>query len=445
MPLGSTPSVRRSLSVPKPKAKLRKFNWQKIPQHRLKNRSVTCIWSQVLDADFEGQLEPNYTVIEELFAQKEIAKKEKREKKKESTEINLIDQKRSLNINIFLKQFKMPNKGIIDAMTAKEMHDSMTEERLKNLKKLLPDDGEAEIVKSFKGDVTKLGNADHFMFLLMSVKQYKVRIDAMIMKRVFQEEISSILSDLEKIMQAIESIKGSKSLEGILKLILKTGNFLNFGGYAGNADAFTFSSLLKLSETKANKPRMTLLHYVVLEAEKNNPDFLNLPQELQAVKKCQTISISGLQSEVQKLNSSLSKLEGKISKASDSLKDQFGEFLDAALQEMNAAKEKLDDMETKRKELADYLLEDKNKFALDECMRVCIKFMNQVTVSIKENKERVVLEERRKKRQEEQLKKQPASSEKKSSLQSHNEAKEENIIDNLLRDIKKGFKLQKAG
>lgn len=36
------------------------------------------------------------------------------------------------------------------------------------------------------------------------------------------------------------------------------------GGYAGNAVGFKMSSLLKLVDTKANKPGMNLMHYVVM-------------------------------------------------------------------------------------------------------------------------------------------------------------------------------------
>ncbi len=36
------------------------------------------------------------------------------------------------------------------------------------------------------------------------------------------------------------------------------------GGYAGNAAGFRISSLLKLADTKANKPGMNLLHFVAM-------------------------------------------------------------------------------------------------------------------------------------------------------------------------------------
>jgi hypothetical protein len=39
--------------------------------------------------------------------------------------------------------------------------------------------------------------------------------------------------------------------------------FFSQGGRAGNAIGFTINSLTKLVDTKANKPRMNLMHFLV--------------------------------------------------------------------------------------------------------------------------------------------------------------------------------------
>ena len=66
--------------------------------------------------------------------------------------------------------------------------------------------------------------------------------------------------------------------------------FFSQGRYAGNAVGFKISSLLKLIETRANKPRMTLLHYLVEEAEKTDKHVLqfadDLKQPLTAANRC---------------------------------------------------------------------------------------------------------------------------------------------------------------
>ena len=46
------------------------------------------------------------------------------------------------------------------------------------------------------------------------------------------------------------------------------------GRHCGNAVGFKISSLNKLIDTRANKPRMTLLHYLVNEAKSINSEVL---------------------------------------------------------------------------------------------------------------------------------------------------------------------------
>lgn len=46
--------------------------------------------------------------------------------------------------------------------------------------------------------------------------------------------------------------------------VILTLNVASQGGYAGNAAGFRISSLLKLADTKANKPGMNLLHFVAM-------------------------------------------------------------------------------------------------------------------------------------------------------------------------------------
>jgi len=52
------------------------------------------------------------------------------------------------------------------------------------------------------------------------------------------------------------------------------------GSYAGNAIGFKIASLTKLMDTQANKPRLTLLHYLVEEAEKQDKDIFKFTQDL---------------------------------------------------------------------------------------------------------------------------------------------------------------------
>ena len=75
------------------------------------------------------------------------------------------------------------------------------------------------------------------------------------------------------------------------KVILDVGNVLNYGTHTGNAAGFKISSLLKLTETKANKSHITLLHHILEEAEVNHPELLALPDDLEICEKAAGISL----------------------------------------------------------------------------------------------------------------------------------------------------------
>lgn len=75
----------------------------------------------------------------------------------------------------------------------------------------------------------------------------------------------------------------NKHLQEVLYMIVVAGNFLNAGGYAGNAAGVKLTSLQKLTEIRANKPGMNLIHFVALQAERRNPKLLTFPEEIGAL------------------------------------------------------------------------------------------------------------------------------------------------------------------
>lgn len=84
------------------------------------------------------------------------------------TQVNLLDGKRSLNINIFLKQFRSSNEDIIQIILDGD-HDDFGAEKLKGLVKILPEMDEVEMLKSFDGDKSKLGKAEKFILCIVEV------------------------------------------------------------------------------------------------------------------------------------------------------------------------------------------------------------------------------------------------------------------------------------
>ncbi|KAJ7363371.1 hypothetical protein OS493_011659 [Desmophyllum pertusum] len=333
---GFQQNVQRSYSCPlspavKPTSKMRSLAWQKLPPH-----------------------------VEEWFCQKKAAAK-KESKKKESSEITLLDPKRSLNVNIFMKQFKKKMKRSLRSSTT----------------------GTREMLKGFSGDKTHLDQLRSFCLALVSIPGYSLRLEAMLQKEEFQ-------ITLETIEPTIEALKGA--IEEVLQLILIIGNFLNSGGYAGNAVAFKINSLLKIVDTRANKPRMNLMHFLVHVAEEKREKVLQFPDDMKHLDKAVKLSVDNITEEVKNLKSKLNELEKAMKTGPKDITSQFSEFVEVRSNHKRCFKKakKLDEgiaeIYNLTKQLALYFCEDEGKLKLQELLALFKTFCDQLVKAKKVEK-----------------------------------------------------------
>lgn len=125
----------------------------------------------------------------------------------------------------------------------------------------------------------------------------------------------------------VAEIRNCASLPPILQLVLETGNFLNQGASYGNASGFSLSSLKILFDTKANKPGITLLHYVAMELEKQDTQMLDWPNQIPSLTTAKSISVDELVKKLKNCNSELKRLTEHVSNVNcDKLKDRMDGF-----------------------------------------------------------------------------------------------------------------------
>ena len=188
-PPGGPPADVRlpQLETPKPKQKMKTFNWNKLPVAKIWGKNN--IWSIVAKNNEKPTKKSkiDFNDMESLFCQqvpltpqnslnnnssnnnnnnKDEMNRNTNKQKKE--EVNLLDGKRSLNINIFLRQFRSSNDDIIQMIIDGD-HDDFGSEKLKGLMKIIPEMDEIEMLKSWDGDKSKLGNAEKFILQLVDV------------------------------------------------------------------------------------------------------------------------------------------------------------------------------------------------------------------------------------------------------------------------------------
>ncbi|XP_063189385.1 inverted formin-2 isoform X1 [Chroicocephalus ridibundus] len=442
-PLGSGRPPPKTVKTPT--LRMKKLNWQKLPSNVV--RESHSMWASVSSSS-EETIEPNYTSIEQLFCFPQPTPKEKTAApvKAEPKEITFLDSKKSLNLNIFLKQFKCSNEEVA-AMVQNGDRAKFDVEVLKQLLKLLPEKHEIENLKAFKEEKSKLANADQFYLLLLQIPSYQLRIECMLICEETTVVLDMIQPKAETIQRACEDLLNSHRLPLFCQLILKVGNFLNYGSHTGNADGFKISTLLKLTETKANQTRITLLHHILEEVENSHTDLLELPKDLEYVSKAAGINLDIIRTESSTNLKKLLELQKKVLSSNDNVKQQYEKPIQDSIDASRKLEEEFENIERKREELANYLCEDPSKLSLEDIFSTMKTFRDLFIRALKENKDRkeqAAKAEKRKKQLEEEEGKRQKGENGKVIKKGVVKQEEVCVIDALLADIRKGFTLRKT-
>ncbi|NXB44366.1 FHDC1 protein, partial [Leucopsar rothschildi] len=373
------------------KKRMRSFFWKTIPEEQVRGKNN--IWTIAA----RPQYQIDTKTIEELFGQQEEAKPQdsrnrslKSSFKETKEEVSILDAKRSMNIGIFLKQFKKSAESIIEDIYHGRSQ-PYGSELLHEFLKLLPEGEEVKKLKAFDGDVSKLSQADSFMYLLIQVPNYALRIEAMVLEREFSPSCASLQDDMKIIRRATKELMTCEELHSILHLVLQAGNIMNAGGYAGNAVGFKLSSLLKLADTKANKPGMSLLHFVALEAQKKDAALLNFSEKIRSVHDAARLSIDSVEAELHSLSVKTRSVKDSI-RRDPKLFHQMENFLQFAVRHLKELEHQKGELQKEGSALIDFFCEDKETMKLDECFQIFRDFCIRFNTAVKENREREIQE-----------------------------------------------------
>lgn len=394
----------------------------------------------------QDRIRVKYDTIEMLFCQKQIQAAQNLDTKKikQPSEILLLDTKRSMNINIFLKQFKCSHAEII-SLIVDGATDKIGPERLRGLQKILPTSDEIALIKGFDGDKEMLGNAEKFYLCLSGVSAFALRIEGMVLKDDFRSTIETLRPNLQTYIRTCSQLMENESMKVFLRYVLHTGNFLNAGGYAGNAAGFKINSLNKLMDTRANKPRVTLLHFLVGEAERENKSALLFVEELYPdLSTASRYTTESLITEVKQLSTSVSNLANQLKSSPDDVRNQLLTFVSDAKNEVKSLQDGLKKIEQLTVKLAEHFCENDKSFKVEEFINTMKTFCEKIEQCRKENEQRRLQEEKaekRKKQQAEMANKRKSSSKPAESVNTDDDGC---IIDRLLNDIRKGYKLRKT-
>ncbi|XP_021930222.1 formin-like protein 5, partial [Zootermopsis nevadensis] len=400
--------------------KMKTINWTKIP----KTLTGDCVWTGVETLPKPERLDLQQ--LEELFCQKSGDSSKRPVSapvaRPISVELNLLDSKRSLAVNICLRQIKGRGSAVVKAVQDASSRELGTE-KLRGLQRLLPDRHELELLSAHANEAERFGEAEKYFYELSKVPGYGLRVEAMLQREEFPTRLEELRPQLRGLVNMCDQLIKDTSLREFLTLVLQIGNCLNAGSYAGSAAGFKLNTLPKLLDTRANKPRMTFLHFVVQVAERNNRDALVFIKDLSNINDICKISVDGVEDEVRNL-----------------VTDIFKEFMEQALVEVDRLQQGVREVKAAAARLARHFCEDPDKFKLEECFRLFSDFFRRAEEVRKENVQRQKQEERAAQRT---VRANVGGGKKKSSLKSANS--EVCLVDRLMEEIRSGtFKLRRS-
>ncbi|XP_039287430.1 inverted formin-2-like [Nilaparvata lugens] len=375
--------LRKSKTLPQQSTiKMKTLNWTKVPKQKI----AKSLWS-----DSEVQLpilKVDFTKMEEMFCQKQPTKSADASKnqlaEKKVQKVNLLDSQRSFLVNIFLKQFKEDVGFVLDSI---KNGTGLPVENLKSLMKLMPEKKEIAEIRGYASS-KNLGEAESFYLHLSDIADYELRVQAMLYKEEFHERYTDASEHLEKVIETCEFLINDCSLKQFLLLILQLGNKLNAGTYAGNADAIKISSLAMLADTRANKPKISFLHYVVDVAASNDASMLAFRSKVADFQRMSKTPFAALEEEINSLVEGANDIRKKIK--SSIVSSQFGDFFHNAKQQVDCLVKKMKKIREVKSRLAVHLCEEPAAFQLNDCYQLFADFFIKVNKAFQQFDRRII-------------------------------------------------------
>lgn len=323
-------SESKKLGTPvKDRIRRKKFHWEAIPESRLKQDSIWAVSRNIAKfrrnsarkernerrasiesaSSNEGRLSPTCVMsdetdldmkeLEQLFTQNPNANKAPKQiaqglKKAAAPKcVSLLDMKRSQNVSIGLKKIKLSGDAICEALNNFKSS-VLTQERLQIIKsaQMLPTQEESKIIGGYRGDLTKLGDAEQFFRKIVdSVHRPEIHLDAMLFRAEYDERLLELKGKVDLVRQACTSVRDSESLQKVFQIVLLVGNKINAEG-SSSIQGFTVASLLKLSQTKSFNRKTTILDFIAQFAVKRIPEVLEVDKELEILGRAKRFSFA---------------------------------------------------------------------------------------------------------------------------------------------------------
>ncbi|KAI2656934.1 hypothetical protein H4Q32_020969 [Labeo rohita] len=117
---------------------------------------------------------------------------------------------------------------------------------LQNLIKNLPEQKELNNLAELKNEYEELCESEQFGIVMSSVKLLRPRLNGILFKLTFEEQVNNIRPDIMNVTFACEEVKKSEGFSMLLELVLLVGNYMNSGSRNAQTFGFNVSFLCKV-------------------------------------------------------------------------------------------------------------------------------------------------------------------------------------------------------
>ncbi|KAM6952809.1 protein diaphanous homolog 2 [Lycodopsis pacificus] len=433
-----------------PDTVMKRVNWIKIvPQEMAEN----CFWIKVKEEKFEN---PDlFAQLSLCFSSQSKVKKDVKDEtddrmqqfKKKAKELRILDSKTAQNLSIFLGSFRLPYEEIRDIVLQVD-EERLSESLIQNLIKNLPEQKELNALAELKGEYEELVESEQFGIVMSSVKLLRPRLNGILFKLTFEEQVNNIRPDIMNVTFACEEVKKSESLCKLLELVLLVGNYMNAGSRNAQTFGFNMSFLCKLRDTKSIGQNTTLLHFLAEKCEESHQEILRFPDELEHVE-----SASKVSAEI--LNSSLSTMERHIQRLENDIKnfpktdDQQDKFVEKMMDFSKHSREQYEKLSTMHKNMqklyesiGSYYAFDSDSVGVEDFFGELSNFRILFMEAVKENHKKREMEEKIKRaklaKEKAEREKQERQQKKKQLIDMNKEGDETGVMDSLMEALQSG-------
>ncbi|XP_051957573.1 protein diaphanous homolog 3 [Xyrauchen texanus] len=432
----------------KPETSMKRLNWSKISPQEM---SESCFWIVANEYCYEN--EDLLSRLAVTFCTQKTARKEeddleeKKSIKKRVKELKVLDPKIAQNLSIFLGSFRMSYEEIRRIILEVD-EDQLTEPMIQNLVKHLPEQEQLNTLAKYKNEYANLSEPEQFGVVMSSVKRLKPRLNSILFKLQFEEQVNNLRPDIMAVNAACDEVRKSKPFSRLLELILLMGNFMNAGSRNAQSFGFNLSSLCKLKDTKSADQKTTLLHFLADICEEKYPEVLKFVDDLHHVDRASRVSAENLEKCLKQMEKHLLQLEKDLDtfSSTDDQQDLFHSKMASFSTQARDQYQKLvimhSNMVTLYLNMLEYFAIDSKKTSVEELFTDISNFRAMFMQALKENGRRREAEEKQRKaraaKEKAEREKQERQMKKKRLLEVNTENDETGVMDCLLEALQSG-------